>query len=56
MSAAGRTDRIIELFGSSLSVVNLGLESFADNLASLGTDVIKVDWRPPAGGHLLLLP
>jgi FdrA protein len=31
-------------------VVNLGLENFAENLESQGVEVIRVDWRPPAGG------
>jgi hypothetical protein len=41
---------INELFGSELSVINLGLESFAQNLAQEGTPAVHVDWRPPAGG------
>jgi len=41
---------INQLFGSELSVVNLGLESFAQNLAQEGTPAVHVDWRPPAGG------
>ena len=31
-------------------VVNVGLESFADDLQSFGADVVHVDWTPPAGG------
>lgn len=41
---------INQLFGSELSVINLGLESFAQNLAQEGTKAVHVDWRPPAGG------
>ncbi len=33
-----------------LKVVNVGLESFARDLAQQGVQVIDVDWRPPAGG------
>ena len=43
------------LFKSPLKAVNLGLASFADNLASLGAEVVQVDWRPPAGGDVVLL-
>ena len=55
MSTGSGNERITELFRSPLSVVNLGLESFADNLAREGTEVIKVDWRPPAGGDSRLV-
>ncbi len=41
---------INELFGTELSIINLGLESFAQNLAQEGTPAVHVDWRPPAGG------
>ena len=33
-----------------LKVVNVGLESFAQDLTGQGVEVIDVDWRPPAGG------
>ncbi|MDA8410430.1 MAG: DUF1116 domain-containing protein [Treponema sp.] len=45
----GRGDPI-DLFSSDLKVVNLGLESFADNLRVHGVEVVQVDWKPPAGG------
>jgi hypothetical protein len=32
------------------SVVNLGLEIFADELKAAGIAVVHVDWRPPVGG------
>jgi hypothetical protein len=32
------------------SVVNLGLELFAEELEVAGIAVVHVDWRPPAGG------
>lgn len=43
--------RIRELFGQGLSVINLGLETFAEALGEQGVDVIQVDWKPPAGGR-----
>lgn len=39
-----------ELFGAELAAVNLGLESFAENLEASGGKAVHVDWRPPAGG------
>jgi hypothetical protein len=38
------------LLKSKLSVVNVGLESFAQELSSLGVPVAQVDWSPSAGG------
>ncbi len=34
-----------------LSAINVGLESFAENLIAQGSQAIQVDWRPPAGGN-----
>lgn len=31
-------------------VINVGLESFADSLVAQEAEVVRVDWRPPAGG------
>ncbi|MFW5689399.1 MAG: DUF1116 domain-containing protein, partial [Spirochaetota bacterium] len=42
--------RINELFASDLTVINLGLESFSDNLKARGVRAVQVDWKPPAGG------
>ncbi len=33
-----------------IEVVNIGLESFATDLAEEGVEVIHVEWSPPAGG------
>ncbi len=38
------------LLGQPLKVINLGLEGFADELERQGVAVLRVDWRPPAGG------
>lgn len=40
-----------ELFNKKLSVVNIGLESFYDDLKEQGHEAIHVDWRPVAGGN-----
>lgn len=37
-----------------LQVVNIGLESFAEDLRAQGVAVIQLDWRPPAGGNVRL--
>ena len=42
---------INELFERPLNVINMGLESFADNLSREGVSVTQVAWRPPAGGN-----
>jgi rod shape-determining protein MreC len=38
----------------SLQVINVGLESFAEDLRAEGVPVVHVDWRPPAGGNARL--
>ena len=42
---------INKLFKEDLSAVNLGLESFAENLRSQGVNAVQVQWKPPAGGN-----
>jgi len=38
-----------------LAAINVGLESFAENLIAQGAAAIQVDWRPPAGGNEKLM-
>jgi FdrA protein len=38
------------LLEGELKVINIGLDLFADELESVGATVVRVDWRPPAGG------
>ena len=38
------------LLGRALSVVNVGLESFAADLGRRGVPTVHVAWAPPAGG------
>ncbi len=42
--------KINELFDSKLTVVNMGLESFYEELKSQDVPVIHMNWRPKAGG------
>ncbi|GAB1481423.1 DUF1116 domain-containing protein [Treponema sp.] len=48
-------DKILKLFASPLKAVNLGLESFAQTLRDMDVPVEQVDWRPPAGGNIMLI-
>jgi len=41
---------IQKLFSEELRVINLGLATFAETLRDIGSPVIDIDWRPPAGG------
>ena len=43
-------DPLRDLLHEPLSVINVGLEGFAGELAAQKVDVIQVDWTPPAGG------
>lgn len=38
------------LLRGPLKVVNVGLESFARDLAQQGVEVVQVEWSPPADG------
>ena len=38
-----------------LQAINVGLESFAENLVAQGAPAVHVDWRPPAGGNEKLM-
>ena len=40
----------LELFGTDLAVVNLGLPSFGADIAAQRVPVVTPDWAPPAGG------
>lgn len=41
---------INDLFGKDLKIINIGMDSFKDNLKELGYETIQLDWAPPAGG------
>jgi hypothetical protein len=43
--------QIQDLFGSPLSVINVGLESMAQSLREQGVPVVDVAWQPPPGGE-----
>jgi len=41
----------LEQIKKPLAVINVGLESFAENLKDQGAPYIQVDWKPVAGGN-----
>ena len=47
--------KINELFSKELKVINMGLDSFADNLRREEVEVLQMDWKPPAGGDKRLI-
>jgi len=44
------SDHVNELLNTPLLVINLGLDKFAQNLEDQRVEVVRVEWRPPAGG------
>ncbi|MBS3810286.1 MAG: DUF1116 domain-containing protein [Halanaerobiales bacterium] len=44
------TKKLEDLFKEELNVINIGLESFAENLKDEGYNAVQVDWKPAAGG------
>lgn len=43
------------LIGKKLKVINVGIPSFANDLESQGAEVVRTDWKPPAGGDKEML-
>jgi FdrA protein len=43
-------EKLRELPGKTLKVINVGLEIFQESLTAQGVQAVQVDWRPPAGG------
>src|ERR1035438_5628982 len=41
---------VLTLFKESLTVVNVGLKGFADNVVAAGGQCIALEWQPPAQG------
>lgn len=40
-----------QLFKKELKVINMGLESFHNDLKHQKVDCVQMDWRPRAGGN-----
>ena len=45
----------LETLQKPLEAINVGLESFAENLKAQGTPTVQVEWKPPAGGNERLM-
>jgi FdrA protein len=43
-------DEFKKLLNEPLVVINLGLDSFAESIEEQQVEVVRVDWKPPAGG------
>lgn len=43
-------NEVLHLLKSPLVIINLGVDKFAENLEEQHVDVVRVDWRTPAGG------
>lgn len=43
------------LLNKKLKVINIGIETFVEDLKKQGVEVVHVDWRPPAGGDIEIL-
>jgi hypothetical protein len=50
MTRRKETSVMKPLFGGALSVLNVGLASFAESVVQAGADATQVHWEPPAGG------
>jgi FdrA protein len=48
-------NRVSDIFGKPIKVVNVGLETFYQSLKAQGTAAAHVEWKPPAGGNEKLL-
>ncbi len=47
-------NKAAELLSSGLTVINVGVESFARELEGHGVAGLHVEWSPPAGGDAKL--
>jgi FdrA protein len=45
----------LDVLHKPLEAINVGLESFAEDLQKQGAQVVQVNWRPPAGGNEKLM-
>ena len=50
-----KSDKVRSIVGKKLVVINVGIPSFANDLESQGVEVIRTDWKPPAGGDEKML-
>lgn len=46
---------INDLFNKELKIINIGMDSFSQNLKELEFESVQLDWAPPAGGDQKVL-
>jgi FdrA protein len=51
---ADEKETIASMLEAPPRVINVGLERFAEDLATQGAAVLHVQWSPPAGGDVRL--
>lgn len=39
-----------DIIGKKLNVISIGVSTFTDDLEKQGVKVLRVNWKPPAGG------
>jgi hypothetical protein len=44
-----------ELINKQIKAINIGIETFVEDLRKQGVEVVHVDWRPPAGGDVEII-
>lgn len=49
-ASAAKSAAAQRFLAGELNAINLGLSSFAEDLAAQGVPVLHVEWQPPAGG------
>jgi len=47
--------KINELFQEELKIINMGLQSFNEDLKKQNIKTVQVDWKPPARGNKKIL-
>ena len=47
--------QVQDLLRSGVNVINVGVRDLAASLEGQGVRVVRVDWRPPAGGDKAML-
>lgn len=48
-------NKINQLFNTKLNVINVGIATFFSDLKTNNTEVLQVNFRPPAGGDKKVL-
>lgn len=49
------SEKIHQLFSQKISVLNIGIKWFSDNVNLKGAKAIQLEWKPPASGNIDLI-